>query len=415
MMLDGNRNADRTLADMSILNINLKNEAEAASSVSTLLSKNSVSTGMSSNVDRIAFAYLQNGDIEKARSLYKYGIDNLPSYSNRLWGLSRLAICNIKLGKEAEALTAIEQLFAGYSDHAYFSTIVNNRIGNCFREEGTFNGAYDLYSQIAQTSTNPKAKMVAQTQLAILSIGSDDFTAAEAAINKMIADYPNDSDKAQEINKIAEAYHAILDDQKALELYQHVADNYSGTDEGLKALQGVGIAKIGLNNDAGAAAAVNKMISDYGDNAKVAKAVFVVGEEYYNVADVMREQAMPSVAKGEYLKAIAVWGKNRTSLSDPEHIQYALYYSAMAYRFSGESILAAEYFQTVVDDWPDFELAWRAQASIAEIYYGLFKKDMMGREDALPKIRLASDEVLRKWPTCPASESMRLLNRLISK
>jgi len=171
-----------------------------------------------------------------------------------------------------------------------------------------------------------------------------------------------------------------------------------------------------LGNEAAAEAMINELIADYNDQPDLPRAVFKIGEEYYNKAFNTKGDPNSPDAKPEeyYRKALAVWERIIKELPDPNSTiaAHAYYFSAVCYRRLGRCEKAIEYYQKIVDNWPDYEYAWNALFLIGRSYEDLKESGVISKSQADPKIKAAYEQLLEKYPDCPAAKiAQRWLNR----
>ena len=101
--------------------------------------------------------------------------------------------------------------------------------------------------------------------------------------------------------------------------------------------------------------------------------MFRIGEEYYYKAFEDPDKCLKVKSK-EYLgKAKDIWESiiAQWPQSQSLGLKHAYYFSAVCYRKLGEYENAAEYYQKVVDNWPDYQYTWSAQHLIGQCYENL--------------------------------------------
>jgi len=81
----------------------------------------------------------------------------------------------------------------------------------------------------------------------------------------------------------------------------------------------------------------------------------------------------------------------------------AYYFIGVSYRWLGEYARAAEYFQTMVDEWPDFEHGWSAQYYVGLCYEELAGRKVISKEQAEPIVVEAYEKLLERYPGCPTA------------
>jgi len=78
------------------------------------------------------------------------------------------------------------------------------------------------------------------------------------------------------------------------------------------------------------------------------------------------------------------------------------------YRRIGEYEKALNYYQQVVDNWPDYQYAWSAQCLVGSCYKRLRDLGKLPESVANPKIEQAYKAVLEKYPDSESAPSAAL-------
>ena len=83
------------------------------------------------------------------------------------------------------------------------------------------------------------------------------------------------------------------------------------------------------------------------------------------------------------------------------YTQHAWYFTGVCYRrHLGDYAKTLEYYQKVVDEWPNYQYAWSAQCLIGECYEKLRDSGVLSESEANPKIEQAYMAVIERYPTC---------------
>jgi tetratricopeptide (TPR) repeat protein len=143
---------------------------------------------------------------------------------------------------------------------------------------------------------------------------------------------------------------------------------------------------------------LDQLIADFNDQPALPEAVFVIGEQYYNLAFQCEKAGLSAKAKDKFQKAIEVWGRIITELSPSSTTTEAYYFSAACYRHLDQYETAIDYYQKVVNDWPDYQYAWNAQFMIARCLDRLARSGAISKADAAPIIRQACENLLNNYP-----------------
>jgi tetratricopeptide (TPR) repeat protein len=132
----------------------------------------------------------------------------------------------------------------------------------------------------------------------------------------------------------------------------------------------------------------------------------VIGEEYYKKA-FQCENERTTEAKDSFQKAIAVWKRIIEELPKSTITPQAYNFSAVCYRRLGRGEKAIEYYQKIVDNWPDYEYAWNAQFLIGYCYRQLKYAGAIDESEADAHTKAAYEMVLQRYPGCPAANAAR--------
>jgi len=262
--------------------------------------------------------------------------------------------------------------------------------------------AFELYQYI-EDNLSEEYVILSRGRLIMLDIGLGNDADAQAAIDKLIADFAAHPALPEALNGVADKYRILQRYKQARQLYQYIVDNLPESEYVILSRGGMIMADIGLGNDANAQAALDSLIADFNDHPGLPKAVFVIGEEYYNRAVFLRQnEGLYEEVKEYYRKTLAVWERIITELPESEATirAQAYLFSAECCRRLSEYDKAVEYFQAVVDNWPDYEYACNAQCLVGECYEKLSKSGSLAESEAIPRIEQAYNGVIERYPDC---------------
>jgi tetratricopeptide (TPR) repeat protein len=168
---------------------------------------------------------------------------------------------------------------------------------------------------------------------------------------------------------------------------------------------------IGLGNDAAVEKTIDILIADFNDNPELPTAIFQIGEEYYNKAfNTKGDPNLPEAKTKEYFqKALAVWERIIQKLPPSPTTPQAYWCSAVVYSQElGEYQKGIEYYQHVVDTWPDYDYAWSAQLLVGRYYQRLRDTGGMPESEANSQIEHAYQAVLDNYPDSEAAAQAAL-------
>jgi TolA-binding protein len=409
-------------ADLIKSNLALGDDTATEAGVGRLLSNYTDNPLIAKAVWETGNVYRDLKKYAKAKQLYQYSADNRPENYHAMQ--SQVELINLALQQKDDAATeiAIDKLltyFAKNKDLAQAVYQVGHGYINKFWtgvEQGESSKRLEYYevkirklcNYVLTNRPDSEQAMWAQRGIAFSDIHKGDFAAAEVSIEKLLSNYPNHKGLAEAFKWLGDDYRRKKKDNLARQCYQRVIDKYSD-DKFTTVLSHVGIAciNIDLGDDTTAESILDKLITDYNDQPILPQGVFIIGEEYYNMAFQKKSQGLKKASNECFAKAIDIWQRHIRELSESTFTAYAWYYSAAAYRGMGQLEKTIEYFQKVVSDWPGHELACNAQFMIGQSFEQFAVKKLLPSLEAEEIARAAYQQVLDRYPKCPNAEYAR--------
>ena len=197
----------------------------------------------------------------------------------------------------------------------------------------------------------------------------------------------------QKVHFIANRYRKIGKYERAIRFHKIVGEKWSNNDFATLSKAAVGGLHIALGDDETAEAILDNLIADSNDQRILPRAIFEgIGQAYYGEA---------RQGKGDeyYRKAIAAWERIIKELPPSRITPQSYYASAVCYSQElGEYQKGIEYYQAIVDNWPNYEYAWHAQFFVGKYYEILRNSRTVPESEANPKIEQAYQAVIEKYP-----------------
>jgi len=252
------------------------------------------------------------------------------------------------------------------------------------------------------SSKDDKYTLWSQVEVAKRYIQDGNDVASQGAIDRLMGVYRDHPELGVELCKIANTYleALVLDPndkvksgylQKAKALYQYVLDHSSDPDVSrLWAKAGLIRLDIASGNDRQVLEQVDRLIAGYKAYDELAKVIFGIGEQYWQMAIRIQAPGGPPRPPNDtaphyyYTKAMEIWERIIADL-EPSIIV------AQAYHVAGDFCLrvfrdypkAIACYQAVVNRWPQYEYAWLCQARIAKAYKCMFRDGGISEAECL--------------------------------
>ena len=312
----------------------------------------------------------------------------------------------VKEGNYAEAEVQTQKLLTDFSKHKDIAEAVC-KIADQYYQLQRHQQADKLYQKIVESWPGGEYAMWSQMHIAMSNTRDGNDAAAEAATNKLIANYSGYKPIARAVCQIADQYYQSQRHQNADKLYQKIVEKWPDTGDAMWAQMHIAMSNIRGGNDAAAQAATDKLIADYSGYEPIARAVCQIADQYYQLqrhqnadklyqkiverwpdtGDAMWSQmhiAMSNIRNGNYAAADIEVDKLLAGYPKDEFMAIAVFQIADKYCDTNQYEKANQFYQKVIAGWPDSENPiWRQMAvAILKSQIG----DETGANDAIDKL-----------------------------
>jgi len=245
---------------------------------------------------------------------------------------------------------------------------------------------------------------------------------AETYITKMLTDFATHPDLPQTLFWIADKYAWSANFQQAKNIYKQIIQDYP--DNPFANRTPLWIAKTDImsliKNEEYALAdeSLQEFLTDFVSHPDMPHALREIGLAYYRKARLTKIETGDTEKEQElYRKAIAVWQQLILQCPDSEYAPVSCYSCGIRYTQDlQEYRLGIDYFQLLVDTWPDHQHACRAQLYVGAYYHLLLSSGAMPEEDLLSKVKEAYQKVIDNYPDCElADKALSRLEKLNSQ
>jgi tetratricopeptide (TPR) repeat protein len=350
---------------------------------------------------------------DKAVLLYKYYIEHWPDDEKEIYIHKGLALSYIDLGDEKNAQAEISNLLAEDPNQERISKALYDVGLYCYRLGMKDKAAELHHHNVQHCSKDDKHTMWSQVALIKSYIrDSNDRSVAEAVINKLITDFAQQPTLSIEISHIGDTYAQVGAYDEASQLYQYVFNHWTNSTQILWAKAGMIKLDISHGNEDAMQKTIDSLIVNYKNSSDLPEAIWSIGEQYW--AQALSELGKAGHGKdlnentSEYFKkALAVWERIIRELPPSIITAQAYHMSAECYRYLGQEEKAIEYYQKVVDNWPEYQYAWHTQFLIALLFDELEDSGRISQKEAAIQITRACERLLSDYPDCRAVNAAR--------
>jgi tetratricopeptide (TPR) repeat protein len=191
------------------------------------------------------------------------------------------------------------------------------------------------------------------------------------------------------------------DANDAGDLYQYIVENHAEEDIALLAAANIGNILMRAGELDAAQETLDQLLTDFAGHPILPKAVAVMGDGYYTLALELQRQGFNAVAEWFFRKAITECQRVVTQLPEtPYTTAECCYFGAFCHSRLGEYAEAIERYQTVVDNWPDYERAWSALFRVGRCYREMGQAGLMPKSQADSLTGAVYQQLLEEYPDC---------------
>lgn len=393
----------------AISNIRSDNDEAAEAAIETLLTGFSGHKDIAKAVNKIGDRYHQLKRYEKAREIFQYVVDNWPKAEYAIWSQKSLVGSSIQLGDDDATEAAIEKLITVFFEDERIAEMLG-QVAGTYRKVKNYEKALELYQYVLDNWPDSEQAIRSQRGIVLSNIGLGDDPNTEAAIEKLINNYSGHKHLAEAVYHVARK---LKDDAKAASLYQYIIENCPDSELAIKSEAKIGNINIRLGDLNAAQVILDGLLADYSGDPVLPKAVAVMGDGYYNQALLLESKGLYEDAKWYYQRAIVECERILTQLPEiPYTTAEACYFLAVCHERLGQQADAIQYYQMLVDNWPDFEYAWNALFKTGWCFEKLEKSGLISESEANPIIKAAYEQLLEEYPNCKmARHARRWLSR----
>ena len=319
-------------------------------------------------VHDIAQHYRYAQKYKKANELYQFVVETWPKAEHALWAQADLIKSYLAQGDNTTAETAVEELLTNFNDSPLIARAIWDT-GQYCRDLKKYEKAKQLYKHLVKNWPKAEHALWAQADLIKSYLALGDDSGAEAAVEKLIADFSWSTYIARAIHDTAWEYRKLANYGRANELDQYVIDRWPKDVQAMWAKMDIAKTNIALGNYAAADKTVDILIADFSDQPELPTAIFMLGEQYYNQAFSFENQGKTAEAKSNFRKATGTLDRIIHELPETRYATADAHFMAgLCHQQLQEYEKAIEYYEQVVGNWPDYERADQALFRTAQCF-----------------------------------------------
>jgi len=227
---------------------------------------------------------MKNVQYEQAEAIYKQIVTDYPGTDYALTAQKRLVKLYISVKRDNDAQAAIDNLITDFSGDPKLPKALW-RFTRIYKKAQKYRQLENLYNAVITTYPGTDDALRAQKYLIVLYITTDDQLQAQAALQKRLTDFATHERLSHTIRYIARQCSKLEKAEQAEQLFQSVLADQPNSDQAIWLHMGIAVVNALIEDDAGAEAAIQKLISQFSDDSRSAEAVRQIAWSYLKIRE----------------------------------------------------------------------------------------------------------------------------------
>ncbi|MCH7556424.1 MAG: tetratricopeptide repeat protein [Planctomycetes bacterium] len=286
---------------------------------------------------KLAHKYSKNEQYEQAEQIYQQIVTDYAFQAQK-----NLAILYVAWNKPPQADSALQELLTKFSGHKGIPEAINQVADNYGMKLKRYDKSRQLHQYVLDHYPGDEQTMWAQQGLAFADIRRGNYAAAEAAIEKLLANFPKHKGLPKALNSLGKDYRKVGKYQRARKLHQYVLDNHPDFEDAIFSQRGVIISSIALGDDSRAEAGINELLSQFSLNEYIANAVYHVARKLNRKNDQKAQELYEYIRDNHSGNKVAVLARvdiGQIQLRQGDDAAARAIFDGVLADFSGHSIL----------------------------------------------------------------------------
>ncbi len=254
-------------------------DLEAVESFEYFLANFSDHERFSAAVVKAASRYREKGNLEMAQELFQYVVANYQEDKSSFWAQINLVKMDIAACESSCLDDGVGQLLAQFAGDPR-EAVAAGHIADEYLRLGKVGRARALYRFVVDDRPDSENALWARMHLVTLDIAAGKNRRAQDGFGELLADHFEDERIGSAVCRIGNAYRYQKRFREAKEMYQYVLDEWPNSTHALSSRMGTVIADIVLGNDPNAEHGVNRLLSDFATDERVAEAALLIADKY---------------------------------------------------------------------------------------------------------------------------------------
>ena len=179
------------------------------------------------------------------------------------------------------AASAAAKLIESFSNAEGIAAAIED-VADMYQMAGSHAKSYPLHRYVVEHWPGNERAIWCQMKAIMSQLRLGDLAKAEQELGNLLSGFAGHKDLGPAVHEVVEEYRNTGAYKEGRELFAYIMENWDETPDTMLELQvGVALQSIKLREPNEVEAAVERLIADYNDHPKIAKALFQIAEEFY--------------------------------------------------------------------------------------------------------------------------------------
>jgi tetratricopeptide (TPR) repeat protein len=252
-------------------------------------------------LQQTAKTYRNNNQYDQARQVYSDIIAGFPNSHEAVFAQKNVAALYVEEGNDTAASAAVDELIADYKNHQDFAGAMS-LMANFYNSKKNSQKAIELHQYVIDNCPDNVGRARACTGLALISIDSKNYVAADMAANELLTGFSS-YDASENIWQIAKGYYFADNFAKARQLYQSGLRTWPGFNQAVRCNAGIMLSSFELEDFAGATAAADQLVAKMSESNEIGSVLTASVPGHTKIPSALCVLANRYVKQNDYQKA----------------------------------------------------------------------------------------------------------------
>jgi len=226
----------------------------------------------------------------------------------------KLPLVYLATDQQSQAQISLQQLLTNHANHQRLPHAIHEIVEQAKKIDKTLQ-AGQVYQSILEAQPKHPQAIWLKMGIAITNAHLGNDEAVDSTLQNIITKNADDNRAAEALGQTAWAYRKLKQEAKARNVYKYVVDSWPNKDRAIFSQRGLVLCSIALGDQAGADAAIQKLLTDYVGSKYMPEIMRNIAGAYYSKGNLDKAVTLHQYVVDKYPENLeAIWSQRDTAL-----------------------------------------------------------------------------------------------------